>query len=517
MNFKLTPHFFRLFRRIFLQKLYISLLATVIFLLVIFTIFVFIQTSRQQLKPDGWERVGYDDNNTNFFKTKTVSRTQYQNWVAAEKTRSLKKEKHNLTSIWGSEEFVSEPYQLLGGIHKLNYNLRTCDINSDGDLEIIIGYHGQTIILNHQGVFQYALPYCFDVYVDEIKNVFTIACSLNVIKFSINNKKNQLLRTGDPVITAKIVKLKDFAEPTVEILTVEKISISDSTEAFKISCYDPATGQQRWFQNFNELPFISAIGDINQDGRNEIVCSSYVPDQIFCEIIALSSSGRFIWKYEFDMRNESARSNLKVPSYTDAAIADLNGDEKPEVVVIFGTEDGSLGRLIVIDAKTGKVIEQYPKQRFLQRSFTSLGISDLDHDGNSDIVVATRGRTARIYLFRLGNTGIETLATKRYFPLSIREPGMVSCWIWALGDIDDDNEIEILSSILYETPLHNDWTIRTTRFVEPSVIMLDEKLREKSNVDLDERCLGIIVSTLSKGSTKNILVLSDKLYLYALQ
>jgi len=492
-------------------------LIAIIFLLIIFTIFIFIQVNRQQIRPDGWERLGYDDNNTSFFKSKTVGRNQYQNWLAAEKTVSLKKEKHNLTSIWNAEEFVPEPFQLLGNVHKLNYNLRTCDINSDGNLEIIIGYQGQTIILDHQGIFQYALPYCFDVYVDEIKNVYTIACSLNIIKFSANNKKIRLLRTTDPVITARIVKLKDFDEPTVEILTVEKISMSDSAEIFKISCYDPATGQQRWSQNFNVMPFISAVRDINQDDRNEIICSSYVPDRIYGEIITLSSSGRFIWKYEFDIRNKFSYSNSKIPSYTDAAIADLNGDEKPEVVAIFGTEDGSLGQLMVIDAKTGKVIGQYPKQRLLQRAFTSLGISDLDHDGNADVVVATRGRTARIYLFRFGNTGIETLATKRYFPLSIREPGMVSCWIWALGDIDDDNEIEILSSILYETQLYSDWTIRTTRFVEPSVIILDEKLREKSNVDLDERCLGMIISNLPKGLTKEILILSDKLYLYALQ
>ncbi len=101
--------------------------------------------------------------------------------------------------------------------------------------------------------------------------------------------------------------------------------------------------------------------------------------------------------------------------------------------------------------------------------------------------------------------------------MTIRDPGKVSYRVWALSDIDNDNEIEILSSIVYEMPLYNDWSMRTSRFLEPSIIVLDRNLQEKDNIDLDERCLALIISNLTNNDAKNILVLNNRLHLYGVQ
>jgi hypothetical protein len=372
------------------------------------------------------------------------------------------------------------------------------------------------MILNSQGIFQYSLPSCFDVYKDEEKKVHTVACSSNTIQYFRGHKKIRQLRTVDPIVSVRIAKLQNSKDSKVVLMTVEKLTSNDNYFCFQISCYEPDIGQQRWSYQLNLLPFISAIGDINQDGRNEIICTTYAADKSYGEVIALSSSGKLIWQIVFDSRSSLTTLNRKVAAYTDAAIADLNGDGKQEIVAIFGTEDGSAGRLEIVDGKTGKVIDQYPKNRFLRRAFTSLGIADFDQDGNSDIVTATRGKTARLYSFRMGTTGLETLATRRYFPPTIREPSLVTTWIWALTDIDADNEIEILCSIVYESPLFTDWAIRTTQFIEPSIVVLDKRLQEKTYIDLDERCLALVVSDLVKGVANEILILTDRLYLYAL-
>ncbi len=501
----------------FSTKQRISLLLVISFILAAFTLLILTQIERRKSILNGWERIGFDESNTNFFRNQIYPQTQYQSWSGTKKTSSAGVEKENLVLVWSAEEFSPEPFRFVGGIHKLNYNLRTCDLNSDGKLEIIINYQGQTLILNSQGIFQYSIPYVFDFYIDEERNVHSITCSLNMIRYSLNKKRNYFIQTIEPIITATITKLKDNDSSKVEILTIEKIISSDEVNQFQISCYDPITGKCHWFHQFYNLIFISAIGDINKDNTNEIICTTFSPDKVFGEIIAISGSGRKIWQYEFGIRNELSYLDFTIASYTDAAIADLNGDGKLEVVGIFGTEDGSLGRLVIFDGKTGNVIEQYPKNRFLRRAFSSLAIADLDYDGISDIITATRGVSARIYTFRLGSSGLEVLAARRYFPFTIREPGIVTSVIWALADIDSDNEVEILSSIVYEMPSYVDWSIRTTRFLEPSIIVLDNKFKEKYNIDLEERCLGMIVSSLTKKSHCEILVLSDRLYLYAIQ
>lgn len=504
-------------QKLLFQKLHINLPVITVLLLLIFTIFIFKQVGKQQFGLTGWVRVGCDDYNTSFYPNAILSQTQYESWSKPETPKPLRQVKMNLKSYWDAEEISPEPYQLVGGVHKLNYNIRTCDLNSDGKLEIIVCTQGRHLVLNSQGVFQYSLPYWFDVYIDDMSNVHTISCSLNTINYFLNNRRKQNLRTVNLLISAWLVRLKDFKDSKIEIITVEKIIESSNSENFQISCYDLESGQQHWFYKFDLLPFISAIGDINQDNRNEIICTTFSPNKTFGEVVALSSSGRLIWRVEFDGQNNLSNLYSTVAAYTDAAIANLDGDKNFEVVVIFGTEDGSLGRFGIIDGKTGKIIDQYPKHRFLRRSFTSFGIADLDYDGYLEIVTATRGKTSRLYSFRLGSMGLELLASKRYFPLTIRDPGKVSYRIWALSDIDNDNEIEILSSIVYEMPLSNDWAMRTSRFLEPSIIVLDGNLLEKDNIDLDERCLALIISSLTNSESKNVLVLNNRLHLYGVQ
>lgn len=492
-----------------LTKILFFILIIIIFLVLIFFKVIRIKAIKKtSVGAVGWVRIGCDEYNSNFFTSRSKGIT---------KSRPQKSDltKLSFTPVWVAEEFSPIPFRLAGSVQKLYYNLRTGDLNSDGRLEILVGYHNQTLVLNSEGVFQYALPAGFDFYRDDEGRNYAVACSLNTIQYLQGHKKIRDLRTLNSIVSIRIAKLKEISDSKLVLLTVERLT-NETAGHFQITCYDMVTGQPLWFYQCEPVPFVTAIGDINQDGRNEIICTTYSPDKALGEIIALSGLGKLIWRITFDYQNSYSFLNHRIPAYTDAAIGDLNGDGKQEVVAIFGTEDGTAGRIKIVEGKTGKIIDQFPKNRFLKRAFTSLGICDFDQDGKSEIVTATRGMTARFYSFRMGMTGLETLATKRYYPPFIREPAMVSAWIWALADIDADNEIEILGSIVYESPILTDWTIRATQFIDPNILIFDERLRERGYIDLEERCLALVVSDLVKGATNEILVLTDRLYLYAL-
>lgn len=504
-------------RKYFSPAILIGLIIVICTLLVLFIVFTVKRINEHKSSQPGWVRIGCDNNNTNFYSKVEKLPSRFPGQGQAKKSTSSPGQKQNLKTVWIAEDFAPEPFQLVDGIHKMNYNLRTCDINSDGKLEIIVGYQNRTLILDAQGVFKYSLPYSCDFYKDRNGDIRTVACSLNTIYYLRGAKKIRRLRTLNPIISVRVFNFSDTHDSKLALLTVEKTIAKEESNSFLISCYDLDDALNRWSYQFDVLPFIAATGDINQDGENEIICTTYSPDNSFSGVIALSGSGKLIWQVAFNTRNGSVVKNSKSATYTDAAIADLNGDQKLEVAVIFGSESGSLGRLAVINGKTGKIITQYPRRRFLQRAFTSLGLADLDHDGISDIVTATRGKTARFYSFRMGATGLETLATRRYFPLTIREPALVATWVGALTDIDNDDEIEILGFIDYELPVATDWTVRSSQFLEPAIVIFDERLREKFYIDLDERCLAIIPSDMIKGANNEILILSDRIFLYALQ
>jgi len=504
-------------RKLFSPAILILLIIIICILSVLFSVFTVKRINERKSIQSGWISIGCDDNNTNFYSKVSNLPPRAQSQVLSKKLDSSLRQKQNLKTVWIAEDFAPEPFQLVGGIHKLNYNLRTCDINSDGKLEIIVGYQNRTLILDSQGLFKYSLPSACDFFKDRNGNIHTVACSLNTIYYLRGAKRIRRLRTMNPIISVKAFNFLNTKDSKLALLTVEKIASREESNSFQISCYNFDDGFNRWSYQLDILPFIAAIGDINQDGRNEIICTTYSQDNPLGRVIVLSSSGKLVWQVAFNTINGILEKDSKVAAYTDAAIADLNGDEKLEVVAIFGTEDGSLGRLAIMDGKTGKIITQYPRERFLRRAFTSLGVADINNDGISDIVTATRGKTARFYAFRLENTVLETLATRRYFPLIIREPALVSTWVCALTDIDNDNEIEILGFIDYELPVSTDWAIRTSQFLEPGIVVLDERLREKFYIDLDERCLAIIPSDVVKGAANEMLVLSDRIFLYALQ
>jgi outer membrane protein assembly factor BamB len=220
-----------------------------------------------------------------------------------------------------------------------------------------------------------------------------------------------------------------------------------------------------WWYDLQAPSFGSAaVGDIDDDGKPEIVFGTYFGDQ---NIYALNAEdGSLLWKYNTGGCNDAspaiadvdldghlevvvpASSPCKVYCFNGStgavewvrstgsgncidsppAVADLDNDDKPEVV--FGT---FYGNVFCLNGEDGSIRWQVNlgQASYIQ---SEPGICDLDQDGQLDVVVAQWKGDLRVYALR-GNDG----STLWYSDA----PGGDMYHGGSIADIDEDGKPEI--------------------------------------------------------------------------
>lgn len=130
----------------------------------------------------------------------------------------------------------------------------------------------------------------------------------------------------------------------------------------------------------------SAVGDIDGDGKLEIVFGTYFNDEHLYAINA--EDGTVLWKIKSDGG----------PLDASVAIVDLDGDQKPEIL----TGDSSTGKFFCFDG-AGK--EKW-SIKLLNSTDSPPAVADLDGDGVLEIVVGTmwkRNRMGDVAVYRADN------------------------------------------------------------------------------------------------------------------
>ncbi|MFL5328267.1 MAG: PQQ-binding-like beta-propeller repeat protein [Gemmataceae bacterium] len=114
-----------------------------------------------------------------------------------------------------------------------------------------------------------------------------------------------------------------------------------------------------------------ALADVDGDGALEVIAADSQTGTLFC----LDGAGKEMWKH-------------KLPSSTDSppAIADLDDDGHPEIVVGTMTVNRGPGRVIALDARTLKVKWEAEVPGHVQ---SEPALVDLNNDGVLDVIVTT--------------------------------------------------------------------------------------------------------------------------------
>lgn len=172
--------------------------------------------------------------------------------------------------------------------------------------------------------------------------------------------------------------------------------------------------------------------DLNDDGKPELISANAIGNSISI-LKNLSTRGNvsFAGKVDYATAND--------PKYI--AFGDLDGDAKPDLVVVNFNQGSASVISIFRNSSTGGNISLEPKIEIATGNGSlGIGVADISGDGKPDIVV-TSGNSGFISIFQNTTVGAAiTFAPKQDYTLLTHPDNLV------LADLDNDGRTDIVTS-----------------------------------------------------------------------
>ena len=159
--------------------------------------------------------------------------------------------------------------------------------------------------------------------------------------------------------------------------------------------YSGATGLLLWQfdgQNINdEIGAVSDVGDVNQDGFDDIIVGGDVVNSAF---ILSGESGLVLHQL-------AGQGGWEAFGTSVSGAGDVDGDGSPDVLVGAPWSDSGVGAVYLFSGTTGRLITQLLSSgRSDNFGHSVAGAGDVDGDGLSDLIVGTDGSdNAQVYSF----------------------------------------------------------------------------------------------------------------------
>ncbi len=198
--------------------------------------------------------------------------------------------------------------------------------------------------------------------------------------------------------------------------------------------------------NSTEGPAL-AVSDINHDGLDDVFigASKLGKPAVFIQTL----SGKFV------KVNEPALDRDSVYEDVDACWADVNNDNKPDLIIAsggneyYGTDSNLLPRVYLNDGK-GNLKRKYDAFSNIFTTQACVVPYDFNHDGYVDLFIGSRvvpfhyGDTPQSYLLMNDGTGKFKDVTNQYAK-DLANVGMVTNAVWY--DIDKDGDKDLIISL----------------------------------------------------------------------
>jgi len=200
----------------------------------------------------------------------------------------------------------------------------------------------------------------------------------------------------------------------------------DSTQPSFIAKQDIAVG---------ENPMAVAVADLNGDGRPEVIVANYISNSISI-FVNTTPKGNSVPTF-------AARRDLRSGERPySIAIADLNGDGRPDIVVVdYKSTAVSLFLNTTVPGDTMLSLADRVDLPAQARP-TSVAVADLNGDGRTDLVVANyRSDSLSLFLNETPRGGLKPIFTGPFIVAGGTRPLAVS-----IADFNGDGKPDIVAS-----------------------------------------------------------------------
>ena len=187
-------------------------------------------------------------------------------------------------------------------------------------------------------------------------------------------------------------------------------------------------------------PFGVTACDLNDDGKPDLLTVNSVSNN-FSVLKNTSVTGSI----SFDLKQDFSSG----PDAKRMAIGDLDGDKKPDVVVVNCNSGNASNMSVFRNTSSGSAISFAPKADYATGNGTiGVHINDLNGDGKPDIVVASgNSGFISVFLNTTASPGTITFASKIDFTIFGHADNIVT------ADLDNDGKAEIITSNFSSTSI----------------------------------------------------------------
>jgi len=374
------------------------------------------------------------------------------------------------------------------------------DINKDKQKEIICSYSKEIIAFDLKGniIWKKQFPFEFgiaamDLTFDFIPEVI-VTSKDNHMRFHVldgNGKElashNFYSRWHSELPSEEYpIRIRALWSGDIDndgfIEVVCRVSATYLLEPRGIYVFEYPSFKEEWF--YPSAPNVETVNivDLDNDGNLEIVCGSNATcngqrvrntDDCHAYVSAINLQGEELWVKEIG----SGYKRVYI------AVADFDGNGTNEVVCGGWSLKENWGELFVLDAQ-GNHVDGIDKVSLGYPVFLK-GVSDLDSDGDTEVLVSDEEKALAVYdhnlhLVRKSNVGVSAHS------------------IVTVNDLDGDGQKEIVAIS------HDD-----------SIVILDSKLEEEWSASFSGHSLKTVVVVNLSRCKNDLLILADKLYLYS--
>jgi hypothetical protein len=445
--------------------------------------------------------------------------------------------------VWEAEDFQPEEFELNPVTKAATRRLLVADIGPMAGDEIALDVDGFSGILDNHGVLIRQLsPVEQNISVGALPNrkAVLVACSLDVVNVYSSLAPEQRaapllhVRTAAPASEAWLITVPRYtgtdphraAHPVSRLITVEPgrfVTALDGVQAVTTTVvgYDPdredtGTPAPLWrYETGASMCHVWAIADVNGDSEPEIIVGTYGYEHgISVNGIADTGKAYVLCFSDQGALLWQAEFGRHPHLYTQALAVDLDGDSVREVVVACGSWDREFGCLRVLDGRTGKCRARFPADDPTGYAFTGIAAGDIDSDGRPEICAVSSGKSARVWVLRFvpGSNRLETVARREY-PGAITE-SFVNAGLLAICNFGASRQPDLLVTLSHETQIDDDPYFYPSRISGAQLTLLDKDLSEIRTIPLPGALKCAAVTGLQNQSRHGILALTDRLEYY---